>query len=188
MDVAPGSDQAAVAFSLDHTLEVLRRTPSVLKALLEGLPDRWIRGVEGPGTWSPFDVVGHLIHADRTNWIPRARAILSQDQQAFAAFDRAAMLQADRGRSLADLLAEFSQVRASSLDVLADMRIGDVELSRTGVHPDLGQVTLRQLLATWTVHDLDHLQQIARVMARQYAEAVGPWKSYLRILKEGPQS
>lgn len=174
-------------FSLGRTVELLRRTPVVLGVLLEGLPDPWIRGGEGPGTWSPFDVVGHLLHADRTNWIPRARAILGGDPKPFAAFDRAAMLEAHRGRGVGDLLAEFAQVRANSLDILLGMRIGEGELSRTGLHPDLGRVTLRQLLATWTVHDLDHLQQIARVMAKQYAEAVGPWRNYLRILKEGPK-
>jgi hypothetical protein len=174
-------------FSLPRTVEILERTPGVLRSLLSGLSEEWTGGNEGPGTWSPFDVVGHLIHADRTNWIPRARTILGEGLKIFPPFDRAAMLEADRGKPLPDLLDEFDRVRDDSLETLAGMKIGKEELARKGVHPDFGEVTLRQLLATWSTHDLDHLHQITRVTARQYGSAVGPWKSFLRVLKEASQ-
>lgn len=170
-------------FSLERSMEILQRTPAVLRSLLGGLTEDWVRGNEGPGTWSPFDVVGHLIHADRTNWIPRAHAILGEGPRTFTPFDREAMRTTDRGRSLAELLDEFDRVRAESLGLVVGMRIGVADLARTGIHPDFGEVTLRQLLATWPVHDLDHLHQISRVLAKLYADDVGPWKGFLRVLK-----
>jgi hypothetical protein len=176
---------SVLRFSLDRSMEILGRTPTVLRSLLKGLAEEWIRGNEGPGTWSPFDVVGHLIHADKTNWISRARIILGDGPKAFEPFDREAMQKSDQKRSLADLLDEFARARTDSLAILVGMRIGEAELARTGVHPDLGEITLRQLLATWTVHDLDHLHQISRVMAKLYAAEVGPWKGFLRVLREG---
>lgn len=178
-----GDDWSRVPFSLDRSLEILRRTPAVLRSLLEGLAQEWIRGTEGPGTWSPFDVVGHLIHADRTNWIPRVRAIVGGGPKAFAPFEREAMLEANRGRLLQDLLREFDRIRADSLETLVGMRLGEAELGRVGIHPELGEVTLRQLLATWTVHDLDHIHQVSRVLAKLYGNEVGPWKGFLRVLK-----
>lgn len=155
--------------------------------MLRGLPDAWITANEGGDTWSVFDVVGHLTHADRTNWLPRARTILDHGtSQAFADFDRIGQVEASRGKSLAHLLDEFSAVRTASVDTLAALRLTDADMDRRGRHPALGDVTLRQLLATWVVHDLDHLMQIARVIARQYTDEVGPWKAYLRIIRDVP--
>lgn len=170
-------------FSLSRTVEILERTPGVVRSLLGDLSEEWTGGNEGPGTWSPFNVVGHLTHADRTNWIPRVRTILGEGPKAFPPFDRAAMLDADRDKLLPDLLDEFDRVRADSLQTLAGMKIGKEELARTGIHPDFGGVTLRQLLATWSTHDLDHLHQITRVLARQYESDVGPWRTFLRVLR-----
>lgn len=175
----------ALSFSPRRSVKLLTRTPGTLRALLEGLGEEWTRGTEGPGTWSPFDVVGHLIHADRTNWIPRARAILGEGAKTFSPFDREAMLEKDQGRTLTDLLLEFAQVRTESLCVLEGMSLGEVELARTAIHPDLGPVTLRQLIAAWTIHDLDHIHQITRVMAKLYASEAGPWKKFLRVTRCG---
>jgi DinB family protein len=174
-----------VDFRLDEALPILRRTPAVLRALLRDAPDSWSRGTEGAGTWSPFDVVGHLIHADRTNWIPRVEHMLRHaDAAPFPVFDRDAMFEQFRGRSLPELLDTFESVRAGALDRLTELGVTDADLSRPGLHPDLGPVTLGQHLATWVAHDFDHLGQVVRVMAKQYSEAVGPWRQYLSILKE----
>jgi hypothetical protein len=174
-------------FQLDQALPVLRRTPSALGALLLDLPDPWIRATEGPGTWSPYDVVGHLIHGERTDWIPRVEHILRHgDTVAFPAFDREAMLTASKGLSLAELLDTFGRLRAGSLDRLAALDLTDADLSRRGLHPELGAVTLGQHLATWVAHDLNHIGQTVRAMARQYATAVGPWRAYLSILRSSP--
>jgi hypothetical protein len=167
-------------FSLAECRALLARTPALLDGLLRDLPEAWIHATEGPGTWCAFDVVGHLIHADRTNWIPRARVILSSENAPFPPFDRAAMLEADRGRHLDGLLEEFRTTRGESLA----LRIDEADLDRTGRHPEFGTVTLRQLLSTWTVHDLDHVQQIVRVLAKRLGPDTGPWKAYLRILKD----
>ena len=172
-----------MTFDLDEGIAVLERTPRTLRALLDGLPDSWIGGDEGPGTWSPYVVVGHLIHGERTDWIPRARIILAQpDDRRFTPFDRFAQLQTDRARPLGDLLDEFEHARAESLEALRDMRITDEQLALEGIHPEFGAVTLRQLLATWVAHDLGHLAQVSRVMAKQYRDAVGPWTRYLSIM------
>lgn len=170
-------------FQLDQALPVLRATPLALRHLLQSLPDEWTLADEGPDTWSPFDVVGHLIHGDRTDWVPRVEHILKHgDRVTFPPFDRFAMLRESDGRELGDLLKTFEQVRAESLDRLDGLELTEADLSRKGHHPDLGRVTLRQHLATWVTHDLGHMAQIARVMARQYSEAVGPWRAYLSIL------
>jgi hypothetical protein len=175
-----------VAYRLDEAVPVLRRTPPALEALLEGLPDPWITAAEGPRTWSPFDVLGHLIHGERTDWLPRIEHILKNgDAVPFPAFDREAMFEASKGRTLAELLATFASLRAESLERLEKLRLGDADLERRGRHPELGVVTLKQHLATWVAHDLDHLAQIVRVMAKRYTDAVGPWRAFLSIL--GPR-
>ncbi|HEX2189330.1 MAG TPA: DinB family protein [Longimicrobiaceae bacterium] len=170
-------------FDLKTGAAVLERTPHALRALLAGLPPGWTGADEGPETWSPYVIVGHLAHAERANWIPRARLILERGpQRRFAPFDRFAMLRDDPGRPLADLLDDFARLRAESLATLAGWRLTDAELALEGEHPEFGPVTLRQLLSTWVVHDLSHLAQTARVMAKQYREAVGPWRAYLPIM------
>jgi DinB superfamily len=166
---------------LDETVALLKRTPDVLNALLRGLPDKWTIGNEGDGTWTPLDVVAHLIHAERENWIPRARCILDKgENQAFAPFDREGNFQQSRPRTLAELLDEFAQARFESLQQLNAMNPQDLE--NKGRHPALGTVTLSELLATWAVHDLTHLHQISRVMALQYRQEVGPWSRFLGVM------
>jgi len=165
---------------------VLQRTPAVLRAQLSDLPASWTTVTEGPGTWSPYDVVGHLIHGERTDWVPRVEHILAHgDATPFVPFDREAMFTESAGQSLADLLETFSALRAESLRRLAALRLTEQDLSRTGRHPEFGIVTMRQLLSTWVAHDLGHIAQVVRVMARQYSAAVGPWTAYLSILKPG---
>ena len=172
-------------FEFDDAIPVLRRTPVAVRGLLLNLPQTWTRATEGDGTWSPFDVVGHLIHADRTDWMTRVDHILRHgDTVPFPPFDREGMFAASKGLSLGTLLDTFDEVRVESLDRLLALRLTDADLARPGKHPELGVVTMRQLLATWVAHDLNHLDQIARVMARQYTSAVGPWRAYLSILKE----
>ena len=171
-------------FDLETGLAVLERTPRVMDAMLRGLADPWVRSNEGEGTWSAFDVAGHLIHADRTNWIPRARTILEHgESKEFPAFDRFAMLTASAGRSLESLLDEFPKVRAASLQTVRGWKLSSRQLALRGTHPEFGPVTLAQLLATWVAHDLDHLSQVVRVMARQYSSAVGPWAAYLKVVR-----
>ena len=171
-------------FNLAESIALLERTPHVLETLLSGLPDRWTQHNEGPDTWSPYDVIGHLIHGERTDWMARLDIILSTGpNKTFATFDRFAQFRESEGKSLADLLAEFSSVRASNLARLRALNLSEADLDRTGLHPKFGSVTARQLLATWTVHDLDHLMQISRVMARQIGPEVGPWVEYLKILR-----
>lgn len=166
---------------------VLSATPDVVRSLLAGLPDAWTTANEGGDTWSPFDIVGHLIHGERTDWIPRARMILEHgDSRAFAEFDRFAQFTSSAGRSLTDLLEDFASARRDSLRQLDGLQITAADLERHGRHPVFGPVTLRQLLATWVAHDLDHLAQVARVMARQYADEVGPWRQYLRVINGTP--
>jgi hypothetical protein len=165
-------------------LDILRRTPATLRALLEGAGDGWTRSNEGPDTFSPFDVVGHLIDGEETDWMPRARIILSRDPAAtFTPYDRFRHYARNRGRSLASLLDEFGRLRAANLEGLIAWNLGDAELDLRAVHPSLGPVTLRQLLATWVAHDLDHIVQVARVMGKQYSREVGPWSQYLRIIE-----
>lgn len=170
-------------FSFEDGLPVLRRTPAVLRALLGGLPEPWINASEGPDTWSPFDVVGHLIHGERTDWLPRLEIILTHGEaRPFTPFDRFAQFEASRGHSLHQLLDTFAELRAANLDRLDSHRLTRKDLGRRGRHPELGPVTVGELLATWVAHDLSHLAQIARVMGRQYAETVGPWRAYLPML------
>jgi DinB family protein len=168
---------------MEEATAILARTPATLDALLRGLPDGWIRANEGGETWSPFDVIGHLIHGEQTDWLPRARIILERgDARPFDKFDRFAQFRGLQGRPLSELLDEFAARRAENLRQLATLALTDADLDRPGLHPELGPVTMRQLLATWVAHDLDHLVQIARVLARQYSDEVGPWRAYLRII------
>jgi uncharacterized damage-inducible protein DinB len=170
-------------FSLDDGLPILRATPGVLTAWLSRLPDTWIAATEGAGTWSPFDVVGHLIHGERTDWMPRIELLLAHgESRPFTPFDRFAQLRDSQGKSLSELLETFAQLRQENLERLETLELKAADFSRRGRHPELGTVTLRQLLATWVVHDLNHVAQIARVMARRYTDTVGPWLEYLPLL------
>jgi DinB family protein len=172
-------------FDQARAVAVLERTPSVLRQQLAGLPDLWVHGREAESSWSPFEVVGHLINGERTDWIPRARLILERGEAAtFEPFDRFAHLAEFPGRPLEELLGLFATLRRQNLDTLAGWKLGEGELDRRGRHPDFGPVTLRELLATWVVHDLGHLAQISRVMAKQYAGLVGPWEAYLPVLHD----
>lgn len=170
-------------FDLDDGIALLERTPATFRALLAGLSDTWISTDEGPETFSPFDNLGHLIHGERTDWIPRARLILAQGaNRTFEPYDRFAQRRESHGKSMSTLLYEFAVLRAENLATLRSWNLSDRELALTGEHPSLGPVTLRQLLATWVTHDLGHLAQTARVMAKRHREAVGPWRAYLPIL------
>lgn len=170
-------------FSLDEALPMLRATPTVLRAWLSALPQSWIAANEGPETWSPFDIVGHLIHGERTDWIPRVELLMSHgESRPFTPFDRFAQFQASRGKSLQELLETFAELRATNLAHLESLHLTPEDLDRRGRHPELGPVTLAQLLATWVAHDLNHVGQVARVMGRQYTSAVGPWVEYLPML------
>ena len=171
-------------FDLSHTISLLNRTPAVLKTLLGDLPETWTLRNEGENTWSAFDVVGHLIHGERTDWIPRARSILEfGETKPFEPFDRFAQERESQGKSLGQLLEEFAGLRSGNLSELRALNLRQEELERRGRHPALGVVTLSELLATWAAHDLTHLHQISRVMAHQYREAVGPWIAYLGVLR-----
>lgn len=179
------TDRTRRPFAVDEAMAILRRTPMTLDVMLRGLPDEWITANEGDDTWSPFDIVGHLIHGDRADWIPRARIILEHGEaRAFDPFDRLAQFAESQGRAFANLLDEFAAVRENSLRELAALGVTNADLDRRGRHPALGAVTLRQLLATWVAHDLDHIMQISRVLARQYSDEVGPWRIYLRIIRD----
>lgn len=170
-------------FTLTHGIAILERTPSTLRSMLADLGPEWLDATEGPETWSPYVIVGHMIHGERTDWIPRARLILDQgEHRRFTPYDRFAQFHESKGKSLAELLDEFASVRAENLETLAGWQLTDRSLALEGEHPAFGAVTLRQLLATWVVHDLGHVAQCARVMAKQYREAIGPWREYLPIV------
>jgi len=170
-------------FNLADGIAILERTPATMRALLSGLESQWIDGDEGPDTWSPYVIVGHLNHGERTDWIPRARIILEQGvNRSFTPFDRFAQFEESKGKSLADLLDELDELRAQNLKILRDWALTDEQLQLEGQHPELGTVTLRQLLATWVGHDLGHIAQTSRVMAKQYRDAVGPWRQYLPVM------
>lgn len=169
--------------NLQDTISLLSRTPGALDALLRGLPEAWTLHNEGERSWSAFDVVGHLIHGERTDWMPRAKMILQfGESKAFEPFDRWAQERESQDKSLTQLLDEFARLRAENLNELRALNLKPEDLARRGRHPALGAVTLSQLLATWAIHDLTHLHQISRVMAHQYREAVGPWSTYLGVL------
>lgn len=170
-------------YQYEEAIEILSRTPVVLTALLHALPQGWTTGTEGPDTWSAYDIVGHLLHGDETDWITRTRVILDYGEgHPFESFDRRAMFEKYKDFSLDQLLEAFEQTRAKNLATLAELQITPEKLALKGAHPSLGTVTLSQLLSTWVVHDLNHIGQAVEVMARQYTEAVGPWTAYLAIL------
>src|SRR5258706_15090548 len=171
-------------FELDEAIAVLARTPEVMRASLGALPAPWLTGNEGAETWSPYDVIGHLIHGELTDWMVQARHILAGETRPFDPFDRTAQFKHSQGKSLTELLATFAQLRRDNLDALVALNLTGADLNRRGLHPELGEVTLEQLLATWVVHDLDHVGQISRTMAKVYADAVGPWQEYLSILHD----
>ncbi|MGA7342724.1 MAG: DinB family protein [Terracidiphilus sp.] len=173
---------------LKNTVALLARTPSVLDALLRDLPEIWVFENEGASTWSPFEVVGHLVDADRVNWMPRARQLLEAGEtRAFEPFDRGGHTRESQGRGLGQLLDAFARLRSENLAELGALHLEPRDLERRGLHPALGAVTLSELLAAWAAHDLTHLHQISRIMASQYREAVGPWSRFLGVLQcSGP--
>lgn len=172
-----------MSFDLGRTLDALERTPAVLEHLLRGTDPSWHAVNEGPETWSAFDVVGHLVHGEETDWVPRARIILEHgEDRPFDPFDRFAQLTRFAGWSLGDLLDRFAELRRQNLETVRGWRLTDEQLALSGRHPELGPATLRELLATWAVHDLNHLAQISRVLAKRSADDVGPWRAYLSIL------
>lgn len=169
---------------LEHTIALLIRTPAALDALLRDLPESWTHRNEGENTWSAFDIVGHLIYGERTDWMPRTRVILEfGETRPFEPFDRSGHVRESEGKSLAQLLDEFARLRSENLEQLRAMNLRPEDLDRRGRHPALGVVSLSELLATWAAHDLTHLHQISRVMAHQYREGVGPWSAYLGVLQ-----
>lgn len=171
-------------FDLTEGVAVLERTPRTLRALLDGLPMPWIHGTEGPDTWSPYVVMGHLIHCEKEDWIRRAEMVLAQGSlRRFTPLDRTAQLRERQDRPLSELLDEFADLRAKNLGILAGWQLTDSHMALEGEHPEFGAVTLRQLLSTWVAHDLGHILQISRVMARQYRDAVGPWRAYLSAMR-----
>lgn len=171
-------------FRLEQAIEILAQTPATVTSLLENLSDEWILTEENRDDWNAFDVVGHLIHADETDWIPRAEVILAQGENpSFEAFDRYGQFEKSKGKTLPELLEEFAAIRKQCIENLSAMNLTEDELKLKGIHPELGEVTLENLLATWVVHDLTHIRQIAASLAKKYSENVGVWKEYLSILK-----
>src|ERR1700694_4980211 len=185
---------SSTEFKLADAIAVLTRTPASLDALLRGLPNLWVRGDEGLSkdgkeTWSAFDIMGHLIVGERTDWMPRARIIVENGEaRPFDPFDRFAQFKESQGKSLDQLLEEFASLRRENLAGLQALNLEPEDLSRRGKHPELGKVTLSELLATWAVHDLTHVHQLSRVMAHQYRDAVGPWSAYIGVLQCGGHS
>jgi DinB family protein len=175
---------SSTKFSLAEAIAVLARTPATLDVLLRGLPNIWVRCNEGLDSWSAFDIVGHLIFGERTDWMPRVRIILENGEaRPFDPFDRFAQFQESQGKSLEQLLDDFARLRRENLMALQALNLRHEDLTRRGKHPTLGMVTLSELLAAWVVHDLTHVHQLSRVMARQYCDAVGPWSAYLGVLQ-----
>jgi hypothetical protein len=173
-----------VDIELADVIDLLNRTPAALNELLRGLPKTWVEHNEGENTWSPFDVVGHLIYGERGNWIPRAKMILEfGESKAFEPFDRFAQFEASKGKTMKDLLEEFERLRQANIRILKDMTLTLEDLQKFGHHPEFGRVTLGELLSTWAAHDLDHVVQISRTLAKGYKQAVGPWRAYLSVLK-----
>ena len=170
-------------FAVERSLPILQNTPAVLRTMTANMPHEWLHTNEGGDTWSVYDIVGHLAHGERTDWIARMEKVLSENDKEFTPFDRFAQFTESKGKTLEQLLDEFQQLREHNIRILLLKNIGPQDHDREGIHPAFGTVKLSQLLATWAVHDLNHIAQAARVMARQYKEAVGPWVEYLRILK-----
>ena len=172
------------ALFLEECLAVLTRTPATLDAMLRGLPEQWTAATEGPGTWSPYTVIGHLIHGEKADWMPRVMVILEHDaHRPFKPFDREAQFRDSQGKPISALLDEFTKRRRDNLVWLRTLDLQPAQLELVGAHPALGRVTLRQLVATWTAHDLAHILQVSRVMAKRYKEEVGPWAEYLSVMR-----
>lgn len=172
-------------FTIEKSLEILERTPEVLEVLLQDISADWTSHNEGGETWSVYDIIGHYIHGEKTDWIPRAEIILSENNdKRFEPFDRFAQFTESKGKSLAQLLAEFKLLREKNIGILRSKKLTGEQLKQEGIHPAFGKVTLTQLLAAWVAHDLNHIAQISRVMAKQYKEDAGPWPAYLKILQE----
>ena len=172
-------------FNLKDAIEILERTPVVLTSLLKGLSDRWIYNNEGGESWNPYDIVGHMIHGEKKDWIQRAKTILEYgEDKPFEPFDRFAQFKDSEGKTLNDLLEEFAKLRNENIDVLNKLNLNEDDLNKKGTHPDFGIVTLKQLLSTWVVHDLSHIRQISRVMAKQYKKELGSWGTYLPAINE----
>lgn len=170
-------------FNLNKSIQILERTPSVLIALLAGIDEDWTSTNEGRDTWSAYDIVGHLVHGEKTDWITRTKIILDQgENRKFDSFDRFAQIESSKGKNLGDLLEEFMFLRAENLETLASLNIYEEQLDLKGIHLELGEVSLRELFSTWTAHDLGHIAQVTRVMAKQYKDQVGPWQKYIPIL------
>lgn len=174
-----------MTFEIDKATQILSRTPQVIEALLKGISDDWLMNNEGENTWSAYEIVGHLIHGEMTDWIPRAKIILSNSpNKTFEPFDRFAQQRQGKARAMTDLLEEFKKLRTKNIKELLSFKIDEKTLKKKGIHPELGEVNLKELLSTWVVHDLGHISQISRVMSKQYKDEVGPWKEYLGILKK----
>ncbi|MBL4905710.1 MAG: DinB family protein [Flavobacteriaceae bacterium] len=171
-------------FSTAHTFQVLEQTPTTLTALLAHLPKEWIAANEGDDSWSAFDIVGHLIHGEKTDWIERLKIILFQADKHFEPFDRFAQFENSKGKTMHELLNEFKAIRNKNLEYLSSLNLNKEQLQQTGIHPEFGKVTLQQVLATWVTHDLGHLAQISRVLAKQYKNEVGPWMAYIPIIQK----
>jgi hypothetical protein len=172
-------------FDLNKSIEILERTPAAVTAMLQGLSRDWLFNNEGANTWSPYDIIGHLIEGEKTDWIPRMRIILSDDyEKRFVPFDRFAQLNNDKNKPIDDLLYEFAKLRKINIEELREANLNEEKLNKTGIHPEFGEVTLRQLLATWVAHDLNHIHQISRVMAKQYKEEIGPWTKYISVVNK----
>ena len=170
-------------FTVEKSIEILERTPAVLKTLLSGLSDGWIMNNEGPETFSPYDVIGHLIHGEKTDWVTRAKIILEFGlSKPFTPWDRFAQYEESKGKTLLQLLDEFERIRKENMAWFKSLNLKETDLDKKGLHPKLGEVTLRNLLSTWVVHDLTHIAQVTRVMAKQYKEEMGPWPEFFRIL------
>lgn len=174
-----------MTFNFDEAISILERTPVVLKNYLKGLSEDWTSPNEGKNTWSPFDIVGHLVVGEKTDWVVRAEIIMADNpDKNFTPFNMAAQFEYGKGKSLDQLLTEFEVLRNENLKKLRAMKLTDKQMSLTGIHPEFGKVSLKELLSTWVAHDLGHIAQISRVMARQYKSEVGPWKKYLGILNK----
>ena len=169
-------------FSLSESIAILKRTPVTLNTLLRGLPDHWTHQNEGPETWSPYDVIGHLIHGEKTDWLVRTKIILFEENKQFEPFDRFAQFEESKGFTLEELLDEFEVLRKQNLLELEGFSLSSEDFVKKGIHPEFGEITLENLLAAWVVHDLGHIVQINRAMAKQYKENVGPWPKYLTVL------
>lgn len=171
-------------FSLSDTIAILKQTPATIRSIVEYLPEEWTKQNEGPETWSPYDVVGHLIHGEKTDWIPRTKIILFEEDKHFTPYDRFAQFKESNGKSMEDLFREFEVLRKANIQELVKLDLQAADFDKSGIHPEFGDITLRQLLSAWAVHDLGHIVQISRVIAKQYKEETGPWPKYLRVLNE----